>query len=277
MTLATTTTEHLLDTPEGCIEVARTATKNYRECMLLVVEKWTAPKDWGGLGLPIEQLAEAIQRSPKTLKSDYVAVLRKEGRLPKGKCGKAADAYKKDSGRPASSVEKPIDVEVVNVDPTTQDPEERIQSQEVEILEHIARETKLLTENHELRKRLQAGTPGDDPSPTEDAEGGSTGQLDPDSYRGSLAKYWAECVEGRDEPDSSRAVSQHIGELYICIQQEITNRDGWSEGLWEAFRQDLSALARLCANQSAQYRADIDARVEEARANLSRALSGGGS
>lgn len=71
-----------LATPAGCIDAAINVQNNYKESMLLIVEKWTAPKDWGGHALPIEQLAEAIKRSPKTLKTDYVSVLRKQGRLP---------------------------------------------------------------------------------------------------------------------------------------------------------------------------------------------------
>ena len=93
-----------LNTPEGCVNAAVNVQNNYKDSMLLIVEKWTAPKEWGGHELPIEQLAEAIKRSPKTLKTDYVSVLRKQGRLPKATTGSATHKPIV-AGSPATSVE----------------------------------------------------------------------------------------------------------------------------------------------------------------------------
>ena len=67
----------LFKTQEQCIDAAANAIKNYRSTMEKVVESWLKNE----LGT-IEQLAEAIGRSPKTLKTDYVSALRRQGRLP---------------------------------------------------------------------------------------------------------------------------------------------------------------------------------------------------
>jgi hypothetical protein len=108
-----------LNTPEGCINAAINVQNNYKESMLLIVEKWTAPKEWGGHELPIEQLAEAIKRSPKTLKSDYMSVLRKQGRLPKAP---PRGIHAVSAGRPAKPVENSTPTPVTPVTTETYSP-----------------------------------------------------------------------------------------------------------------------------------------------------------
>ena len=70
-----------LTTRAGCIEAAVSATDNYKQCMLMIVESWCLPVEDGGLGLPYEELAEAIGRKPRTIR-EYQTELRKQGRLP---------------------------------------------------------------------------------------------------------------------------------------------------------------------------------------------------
>jgi len=108
----------LLDTREGCIQIATTATENYRECMLMVVEAWVK----GNYG-PLEELADAVGRKVKTLKSDYVSVLRKQGRLPQAQQGNRSRKECRPSG---TSVEN-VEVEILE-DPET--PNETMPTQE---------------------------------------------------------------------------------------------------------------------------------------------------
>jgi len=76
--------------------------------MELVVESWIKNE----LGT-IEELGEAVNRSPKTLKTDYVSSLRKQGRLPQARTGSAAHKSSRSSrkervaGNPATPVENP--------------------------------------------------------------------------------------------------------------------------------------------------------------------------
>ena len=99
--------------------------------MLMIVEAWCKSEDEGGLGLPIEDLASAINRSPKTLKSDYVSVLRKQGRLPQARQGNRSELRCRASG---TSVEN--STEKISTVHTTRDSNEvnRIELQAVEEL-----------------------------------------------------------------------------------------------------------------------------------------------
>lgn len=87
-----------------------------------VVESWLKNE----LGT-IEQLAEAIGRSPKTLKTDYVSSLRKQGRLPQARTGSAthkssrSSRTKKVAENPASAVEN-SEPEIEQVTVTVDDP-----------------------------------------------------------------------------------------------------------------------------------------------------------
>lgn len=133
MTITTVQTEVLpsydLTTREGCIEAAVGATNNYKQTMLLIVESWVKPVEEGGLGLPIEDLAKAIKRSPKTLKTDYVSVLRKQGRLdpapPRG-------AHAFSAGRPAKSVENSTTEEPMT--PAEQAAVEKLHSADADVI-----------------------------------------------------------------------------------------------------------------------------------------------
>tara|TARA_B100001094_G_C18086017_1_gene747780 strand:- start:74 stop:862 length:789 start_codon:yes stop_codon:yes gene_type:complete len=87
----------LFKTQEQCIDAAANAIKDYRSTMEKVVESWLKNE----LGT-IEQLAEAIGRSPKTLKTDYVSALRKQGRLPASSNSRTGPR-KKRSGRSGRS------------------------------------------------------------------------------------------------------------------------------------------------------------------------------
>lgn len=68
--------------------------------MELVVESWIKNE----LGT-IEELGEAINRSPKTLKTDYVSSLRKQGRLPQARQGKRSGTSKNKCRISGTSVE----------------------------------------------------------------------------------------------------------------------------------------------------------------------------
>lgn len=87
----------LFETQEQCIDAASNAFKDYKSTMEKVVESWLKNE----LGT-IEQLAEAINRSPKTLKTDYVSALRKQGRLPASSNSRTGPR-KKRSGRSGRS------------------------------------------------------------------------------------------------------------------------------------------------------------------------------
>jgi len=104
---------NLFTTQEQCIDAAANAIKDYRATMEKVVESWLK----NNLGT-IEQLAEAIGRSPKTLKTDYVSALRKQGRLPASGKSRTAPRKKRSgcSGNPEQNVEnsKP-EIEQVSV------------------------------------------------------------------------------------------------------------------------------------------------------------------
>ena len=89
----TTAPLDLFSTQEQCIDAATNAFKDYRATMEKVVESWLKNE----LGT-IEQLAEAIDRSPKTLKTDYVSALRKQGRLPQAQQGKRSGTSKRQPG-----------------------------------------------------------------------------------------------------------------------------------------------------------------------------------
>ena len=54
--------------------------EHYKKIMMKVVETWVT-NSFGS----VDELASAIGRSPKTLKTDYVTVLRKEGKILDGK------------------------------------------------------------------------------------------------------------------------------------------------------------------------------------------------
>ena len=112
----------LFNTQEQCIDAATNAIKDYRSTMEKVVESWLKNE----LGT-IEQLADAIGRSPKTLKTDYVSQLRKQGRLPQARTGSAthkssrSSRKKKVAGNPATPVENSEpEIELVTV--TVEDP-----------------------------------------------------------------------------------------------------------------------------------------------------------
>ena len=76
--------------------------------MLIVVESWIK-KEFG----TIDELALILNRSPKTLKTDYVSELRKQKRLPEAKQGKRIQKKCRLSG---TSVENSDDaIEEVNV------------------------------------------------------------------------------------------------------------------------------------------------------------------
>lgn len=119
----TTAPSDLFDTQEQCIDAAENAIKDYRSTMEKVVESWLKNQ----LGT-IEELADAIGRSPKTLKTDYVSSLRRQGRLPQARTGSAthkssrSSRKKKVAGNPASPMKesKPEveQVEVVVEEPT---------------------------------------------------------------------------------------------------------------------------------------------------------------
>ena len=102
----TTAPSDLFETQKQCIDAASNAIKDYRSTMEKVVESWLKNE----LGT-IEQLAEAIGRSPKTLKTDYISSLRKQGRLPQARTGSAthkssrSSRKKKVAGNPASPEE----------------------------------------------------------------------------------------------------------------------------------------------------------------------------
>ena len=93
----TTSPSDLFKTQEQCIDAAANAIKDYRGTMEKVVESWLKNE----LGT-IEQLAEAIGRSPKTLKTDYVSALRRQGRLPASSNSRTGPR-KKRSGRSGRS------------------------------------------------------------------------------------------------------------------------------------------------------------------------------
>lgn len=90
----------LFSTQQECINAATNAIKDYRSTMEKVVESWLKNE----LGT-IEQLAEAIGRSPKTLKTDYVSALRKQGRLPQAMQGKRSGTSKNKCRKSGTSVE----------------------------------------------------------------------------------------------------------------------------------------------------------------------------
>jgi hypothetical protein len=72
---------HLV-TREDCVYAAQSALRDYKATMLCVIEFWCKPKSEGGLGLPIEELADEVNKKPGTLK-DYRTELYKLGRLEK--------------------------------------------------------------------------------------------------------------------------------------------------------------------------------------------------
>ena len=116
MTIATAPSD-LFATQEQCIDAAENAIKDYRSTMEKVVESWLKNQ----LGT-IEELADAIGRSPKTLKTDYVSSLRRQGRLPQARTGSAthkssrSSRNKKVAGNPASPMkESKPEVEQVQV------------------------------------------------------------------------------------------------------------------------------------------------------------------
>lgn len=117
----TTAPLDLFETQEQCIDAASNAFKDYKSTMEKVVESWLKNE----LGT-IEQLAEAINRSPKTLKTDYVSALRKQGRLPQARTGSAthkssrSSRKKKVAGNPASPV-KSSDPEIEQVQVVVED------------------------------------------------------------------------------------------------------------------------------------------------------------
>lgn len=85
--MTTTKTPQLLfETKENCLEAATMASsgeygkEHYKKIMMKVVETWVT-NSFGS----VDELASAIGRSPKTLKTDYVTVLRKEGKILDGK------------------------------------------------------------------------------------------------------------------------------------------------------------------------------------------------
>ncbi len=114
MTITPTTTTELLQSREGCIQIATAATENYRECMLMVVEAWVKnEKEYG----PLEELAEAIDKSFNTLRG-YKRDLRKLGRLPKSNNARYGGANNKSKTRSASitNVENPKEEDVIDVE-----------------------------------------------------------------------------------------------------------------------------------------------------------------
>ena len=90
----------LYSTRDECLSAATNAFKNFRATMELVVESWIKNE----LGT-IEELGEAINRSPKTLKTDYVSSLRKQGRLPQARQGKRSGTSKNKCRISGTSVE----------------------------------------------------------------------------------------------------------------------------------------------------------------------------
>ena len=115
----------LLDTREGCIQIATTATENYRECMLMVVEAWVK----GNYG-HLNELAEAVGKSLRRMQ-EFQTELRKAGRLP------ASNFARSKPGRPrpsAAAVENSgSDGEVIDVDVSNEEsktPNETMPTQE---------------------------------------------------------------------------------------------------------------------------------------------------
>ena len=74
MTITPAPQRELLQSREGCIQLATTATQNYRECMLLVVEAWVK----GNYG-HLSELAEAVGKSLRRMQ-EFQTELRKQGR-----------------------------------------------------------------------------------------------------------------------------------------------------------------------------------------------------
>ena len=101
-TLTTVKQEYDLTTESGLIRLAQDAGRDFKFKMMIVVEYWCKPVQEGGQGKKIEDLASKINRSPKTLKTDYVSVLRKEGRLP---AAPKRGVHAISAGRPAKPVE----------------------------------------------------------------------------------------------------------------------------------------------------------------------------
>ena len=100
----TTSSSLSLVTREDCINAAQNALRDYKATMLCVTEHWCKPEAEGGLGLPIEELAEELGKAPRTIK-EYRTELYKLGRLEKTETRGRVAGSKVLSGIPHKNVQ----------------------------------------------------------------------------------------------------------------------------------------------------------------------------
>ena len=193
----TAASSDLFKTQEQCIDAAANAIKNYRSTMEKVVESWLKNE----LGT-IEQLAEAIGRSPKTLKTDYVSALRKQGRLPASSNSRTGPR-KKRSGRSGRSENPERNVE--NSEP------------EVEQVQVVVEEPKPTPESTSTPSTPKP-TPTPEPTPSVPSAGSSAPMQwadDPclDGWNGKLNDLGQKIY--RREKASSRSRAQMAEQLAV--------------------------------------------------------------
>ncbi len=297
MTITSAPQTDLLQTREGCIQLATAATENYRESMLVVVEAWVK----GNFG-PLSDLADAIGKSLRTVQL-YQTDLRKQGRLPPSNFARTNPGKKKRPQLVAAAVEnfeanpgeslrrssaanvenveanKSRSVSITNV--------ENVQTIYVHVIEEKKEEkamtdqeavvfnglVDLCTEQKEEINRLSANTnlvsnsnvrrPESEPQRSGD-------HLNLQSEWGNTdAEHW-DHIQNCDEPDSYKKAQEQLTHFKRLLYSGT--KEGWSQQAFAALRDDLEQYARTCAACSGNSRERLNAEVEARRACLPSAV-----
>jgi hypothetical protein len=200
---------HLV-TREDCVCAAQNALRDYKATMLCVIEFWCKPESEGGLGLPIEELAEELGKAPRTLK-EYRTELYKLGRLEKTET-RGGDRSKVLSGNPHK-----------NVQPTHPEPSTNVQPTRSPVCPPF------LSVVPELEPECEAG-----------AEQFHSVPMGADDCR----VISAEVVTMSDGERDFQRAEQLFAELFALSKRNFAN--GWTELQWNTLGGDCRTLAECC-------------------------------
>ena len=238
----TTAASLSLVTREDCINAAQNALRDYKATMLCVTEHWCKPESEGGLGLPIEELAEELGKAPRTLK-EYRTELYKLGRLEKTETRGRVAGSKVLSGIPDKKSQPTTTPTTINDQPT-----------ELPVCPPLLSVVPDLEPQPEASLAEVNGVP-----------------MGTDQQR-SLAEHWHN-VEHSDAPDSYKQAQFLLSQLDVLLSG--ARRDGWSERHYAALFQDLESYAKSCEAASRDYRNRVEAECEARFAGTISRIDGG--